>query len=141
MSMRSSSGPRELPRVAQAQAVVAYADAAGRPGNRKGMAALPFCHLRLRTSKPDPRYPTQLERLGDHVRKRRLDLWLRKRPPPGWAPIRRPSTTGKLVDRNQGFVSSPVSWRAAGDDLWEPAPPSSQSSRVLDPILGRPRRG
>jgi DNA-binding XRE family transcriptional regulator len=40
------------------------------------MAALPFYHLRLRTPKPDDRYPIQLQRLGDHIRKRRLDLGL-----------------------------------------------------------------
>jgi transcriptional regulator with XRE-family HTH domain len=40
------------------------------------MAALPFCHLRLKSPKPDGRYPVQLQRLGDHVRKRRLDLGL-----------------------------------------------------------------
>jgi DNA-binding XRE family transcriptional regulator len=42
----------------------------------RGMAALPFCHLQLRTPKPDGRYPIQLQRLGDHIRKRRLDLGL-----------------------------------------------------------------
>jgi DNA-binding XRE family transcriptional regulator len=43
------------------------------------MAALPFCHLRLRSPKPDGRYPVQLQRLGDHIRKRRLDLGLLQR--------------------------------------------------------------
>jgi transcriptional regulator with XRE-family HTH domain len=40
------------------------------------MAALPFCHLRLKTPKPDGRYPAQLQRLGGRIRKRRLDLGL-----------------------------------------------------------------
>jgi transcriptional regulator with XRE-family HTH domain len=43
------------------------------------MAALPFCHLNLKSPKPDGRYPIQLQRLGDHIRKRRLDLGLRQR--------------------------------------------------------------
>jgi len=40
------------------------------------MAALPFCHLNLKSPKPDGRYPSHLQRLGDHIRKRRLDLSL-----------------------------------------------------------------
>jgi transcriptional regulator with XRE-family HTH domain len=41
---------------------------------------LPFCHLRLRAEKPkDFRYPTELKTLGDHLRKRRLDLGLLQR--------------------------------------------------------------
>jgi len=35
---------------------------------------LPFCHLNLKSPKPDGRYPSQLQRLGDYIRKRRLDL-------------------------------------------------------------------
>ena len=41
------------------------------------MAALPFCHAELRASKPRPvHYPKQINTLGDHIRKRRLDLKL-----------------------------------------------------------------
>ena len=38
--------------------------------------ALPFCHVRLKSPKPHPnsRYPKELNTLGDHLRKRRLDL-------------------------------------------------------------------
>jgi len=47
----------------------------GRP--RIAMAALPFCHLRLRAEKPKPvAYPREPKTLGDHLRKRRLDLGL-----------------------------------------------------------------
>jgi transcriptional regulator with XRE-family HTH domain len=38
---------------------------------------LPFCHLRLRAKKPvDKGYPRELKTIGDHIRKRRLDLGL-----------------------------------------------------------------
>ena len=49
---------------------------AGRRRSRTGRAALPFCHLHFKTPKPDGRYPVQLQRLGDHLRKRRLELGL-----------------------------------------------------------------
>lgn len=39
------------------------------------MVALPFCHFELRGPKPMPnRYPKEINTLGDHIRKRRLDL-------------------------------------------------------------------
>ena len=40
------------------------------------MIALPFCHFRFKVSKNqyDNRYPKELNTLGDHLRKRRLDL-------------------------------------------------------------------
>jgi transcriptional regulator with XRE-family HTH domain len=39
--------------------------------------ALPFCHVRLSGPKPLPKaYPKHLKTLGDHLRKRRLDLGL-----------------------------------------------------------------
>jgi len=38
---------------------------------------LPFCHISLRGQKPLPRaYPRELRTLGDHLRKKRLDLKL-----------------------------------------------------------------
>jgi len=41
---------------------------------------LPFCHIALRTPKPPPAaYPQELKTLGDHLRKRRLDLRLLQR--------------------------------------------------------------
>jgi transcriptional regulator with XRE-family HTH domain len=41
---------------------------------------LPFCHARLSARKPsNPTYPTELKTLGDHLRKRRLDLGLLQR--------------------------------------------------------------
>lgn len=44
------------------------------------MVALPFCHVQLTAPKPLPAaYPRQLETLGDHLRKRRLDLGLLQR--------------------------------------------------------------
>jgi DNA-binding XRE family transcriptional regulator len=42
--------------------------------------ALPFCHVTLKGQKPLPRaYPRALCTLGDHLRKRRLDLGLLQR--------------------------------------------------------------
>ncbi len=42
--------------------------------------ALPFCDLRLKSPKPlDRAYPTEFRSIGDHVRKRRLDLGLLQR--------------------------------------------------------------
>jgi transcriptional regulator with XRE-family HTH domain len=41
--------------------------------------SLPFCHFRLKTQKPlSPYYPNNLNTLGDHLRKKRLDLGLRQ---------------------------------------------------------------
>jgi transcriptional regulator with XRE-family HTH domain len=41
---------------------------------------LPFCHLVLQAKKPLPLdYPEVLETLGDHIRKKRLDLKLTKK--------------------------------------------------------------
>jgi DNA-binding XRE family transcriptional regulator len=50
----------------------------GQSGNRTGTLALPFCHIRLKSPKPNPdnRYPKELKTLGDHLRKRRLDKGL-----------------------------------------------------------------
>ncbi len=39
------------------------------------MVALPFCHITLKTQKPLPSaYPQTPKTIGDHLRKRRLDL-------------------------------------------------------------------
>jgi transcriptional regulator with XRE-family HTH domain len=44
------------------------------------MDALPFCSLKLRTKKPSSdKYPKEINTLGDHLRKRRLDLGLPQR--------------------------------------------------------------
>lgn len=53
------------------------------PTKRRGHAS-PWqrclsAHLNLKSPKPDGRYPAQLQRLGDHIRKRRLDLRPRQR--------------------------------------------------------------
>ena len=41
------------------------------------MVALPFCQITLQAQKPpSPAYPKELKTLGDHLRKRRLDLKL-----------------------------------------------------------------
>ena len=42
--------------------------------------ALPFCHVAFRRQRPpNPAYPKNLGTLGDHIRKRRLDLGLLQR--------------------------------------------------------------
>jgi len=44
------------------------------------MVALPFCHIQLTARKPpSPACPRELHTLGDHIRKRRLDLGLLQR--------------------------------------------------------------
>lgn len=41
---------------------------------------MPFCHARLQALKPmSPEYPKELKTIGDHIRKRRLDLGLFQR--------------------------------------------------------------
>ena len=42
------------------------------------MVALPFCHLRLKATGTNPDYPKSLSTLGEQVRKRRLDLQLKR---------------------------------------------------------------
>jgi transcriptional regulator with XRE-family HTH domain len=57
-----------------------HSPSADRRENRKGIPALPFCHLRLSTQKPKSSvYPKELKTLGDHIRRRRLDLGLLQR--------------------------------------------------------------
>ena len=47
---------------------------------RVNIPALPFCQARLTGRKPaDPAYPAVVKTVGDHLRKRRLDLRLRQR--------------------------------------------------------------
>ncbi len=44
------------------------------------MDALPFCSLALKSQKPlSAQYPKEISTLGDHIRKRRLDLGLLQR--------------------------------------------------------------
>jgi transcriptional regulator with XRE-family HTH domain len=42
------------------------------------MVALPFCHLRLKATGTNPDYPKSLRSLGEQVRKKRLDLQLKR---------------------------------------------------------------
>jgi DNA-binding transcriptional regulator YiaG len=49
----------------------------GRCNSRKGIPALPFINFQLSAKKPkNLAYPKSLTTLGDHIRKRRLDLGL-----------------------------------------------------------------
>ena len=51
-----------------------------RRGSRRDIRALPFCHFSLTALKPkSSEYPKELKTLGDHLRKRRLDLKLRQK--------------------------------------------------------------
>lgn len=44
-------------------------------GQRNLIPALPFCHITLKGQKPpSPAYPRELRTVGDHIRKKRLDL-------------------------------------------------------------------
>jgi transcriptional regulator with XRE-family HTH domain len=54
--------------------------ASGRHSSHRDRVALRFCHFQLSARKPSRLpYPAQLTTLGDHVRKRRLDLGLLQR--------------------------------------------------------------
>ncbi len=49
----------------------------GQYGNHKDIPALPFCQITLKAQKPLPSaYPRTPKTLGDHLRKKRLDLKL-----------------------------------------------------------------
>jgi transcriptional regulator with XRE-family HTH domain len=42
-----------------------------------GIPALPFCHVSIKGERPLPKtYPKELKTIGDHIRKKRLDLKL-----------------------------------------------------------------
>ncbi len=42
-----------------------------------GIPALPFCHVSIRGERPLPKaYPKELQTVGDHIRRKRLDLKL-----------------------------------------------------------------
>jgi len=44
---------------------------------RRGIPALPFCHVSIKGDRPLPKaYPRELKTIGDHIRKKRLDLKL-----------------------------------------------------------------
>jgi transcriptional regulator with XRE-family HTH domain len=47
--------------------------------SRTGIPALPFCHVVLRQELKPARYPNILNHLGDHLKKRRLDLGLNQK--------------------------------------------------------------
>jgi transcriptional regulator with XRE-family HTH domain len=51
----------------------------GHRKTRRGMPALPFCHVHLRAKRTDPRLPRELKTLGDHIRKKRIELGLLQR--------------------------------------------------------------
>lgn len=51
--------------------------AGGLRDGRRGIPAFPFCHLRLVVPKPAGKsYPAELRTVGDHLKRRRLDLRL-----------------------------------------------------------------
>ena len=50
-----------------------------RPGSHRDTVALPFCHVVLRQERHLASYPCVCNTLGDHVRRRRLDLGLLQR--------------------------------------------------------------
>jgi transcriptional regulator with XRE-family HTH domain len=67
------------------------------------MPALPFCHVRLKGQKPKSlKYPKELKTVGDHIRKRRLELALLQR-----EVARRISTTTTTISRWETNETSP----------------------------------
>jgi transcriptional regulator with XRE-family HTH domain len=63
-------------RCAQASSGTSSGD---RGSGRRGIPAFPFCHVTLRGRKPRPGYPEEPKTLGEHLRKRRVDLGLRQK--------------------------------------------------------------
>lgn len=64
----SAAGPGEI-----------EASLSARRPDRRGIPALPFCHWTLRAPKaPTPRLPGHLHHLGDHLKRRRLELGLNR---------------------------------------------------------------
>jgi transcriptional regulator with XRE-family HTH domain len=52
-------------------------DGASPRETRTGIIALPFCHIKREGKRPqNPAYPKSLTAIGDHIKKRRLDLGL-----------------------------------------------------------------
>jgi len=49
------------------------------PDAHKDIPAFPFCHVTVRGRKPREDYPEKPRTLGEHLKKRRLDLGLRQR--------------------------------------------------------------
>jgi transcriptional regulator with XRE-family HTH domain len=80
MSIRSSSGPEILDTY---RCICIGEHLQSRVGSlkiHKDRGSLPFCHVTLSTTKPaDRAYPAELKTIGDHLRKRRLDLGLLQR--------------------------------------------------------------
>jgi transcriptional regulator with XRE-family HTH domain len=50
-----------------------------RQDGRRDIPAFPFCHVTLRGRKPREGYPEEPSTIGEHLRKRRLDLGLRQK--------------------------------------------------------------
>lgn len=68
---------------------------------------MPFCHMTLKSKKPIPKaYPRKLETLGDHLRKRRLDLGLTQREVAGIIGVN--ETT--IVNWEKNHTSPPVKY-------------------------------
>ncbi len=66
-----------MPGIAESAAACRCSRAAYRQNTRTGIDALPFCSLTLKAKVPlSKHYPKQINSLGDHLRKRRLDLQL-----------------------------------------------------------------
>jgi len=75
--MRSKSGPEILLKYFGSGGAYRYIHGRGRCSSRRSIPAFPFCSVTLNSKKPqNPAYPKVLATLGDHIRKRRLDLGL-----------------------------------------------------------------
>jgi transcriptional regulator with XRE-family HTH domain len=75
--MRSSNGPDTFNRYRWTCNDVQKQSFCRSPRKPQGPPALPFCHLVLKAHKPpSSEFPKELRTLGDHIRKRRLDLGL-----------------------------------------------------------------
>ena len=75
-----ASAPTGVIGTVRSQTACSDTDDADHPRSHTCIPALPFCTATLTAKRPkNSAYPTQLVTLGDHIRKRRLDLGLLQR--------------------------------------------------------------
>ena len=103
---------------------------------------MPFCHLTLRAGKPlSPRYPRELKTLGDHLRKRRLDLGLLQRE----VAERLGADKASVVNWESNATHPALHWRPRiieflGYAPWDPAWTPGERLRTAREAMGLSQR-
>jgi site-specific DNA recombinase len=107
-------------------------------GQHNFRAALPFCHLALRAKKPLKRgYPRELRTLGDHIRKKRMELGFTT----SYLSIRFGVQIGSILRWEKGLTNPPIRYLPAIYDFlgyapFRPIRTLSDRLRVLRERLG-----